>query len=224
MSVWTEQNSHLVSLQDLNLQLPQLELSSQKLQARELLKRAPQSLQAEEVLQKTGQDFIFETVSRSLPAAYQEQSYEVAQAVIEEANRNGMDPIFLLAVIKTESHFNPMARGTHGEIGLMQILPQTAREIARKLKLPGDVNLQNPVINIRVGAAHFAQLRKHFAQIGSRYISAYNMGTRNVQRLINEEIEPSIYATRVLNNYRGLYGRWMTNLPAAESKTVVSLN
>ena len=217
--VWTEMPSHQMAMEALATKLPPLEWTSQKNQLEELLDRP---LLDERTAQTTGKRFIFETVSASLPTAYAEQSFEITKTLIEESNRYDLDPVFLLAVIKTESHFNPRARGRHGEIGLMQILPLTAEWIARRLNMR-DVDLRNPVINIRVGAAHLAQLRQHFDHVGNRYISAYNMGTRAVHRLLRYDIEPGEYSGRVISNYRGFYGRWMS-INVAENKRVVSLN
>src|SRR5206468_2508407 len=104
--------------------------------------------------------FIYDILAKNLPAAYSDRAYEIAQVLIEEANKYRLDPVFLLAVIKTESHFNPKARGHHGDVGLMQVLPKTGQWIARRLKMTGTVDLTDPIVNIKIGAAYFAHLRK----------------------------------------------------------------
>ena len=149
--------------------------------------------------------FILDTVTRSLPNDQRSRAFEVARAVIVEANHNRLDPMFLLAVIATESQFNLAAHGTHGEIGLMQIMPSTAKWLAPQAGLAADFKLEEPAINIRLGALYMSQLRNRFKHRSKRYVSAYNMGARNVRRLVKAHTEPKIYVTRVLNNYEQIY-------------------
>ena len=188
--------------------LPKINKQGQFDQAIELLPRGqrPKLLAA----QQAGKDlrpFIYELVRQSLPAADRHRAYDIARTVITEANHYDMDPLFLLAVITTESQFRIKARGSHGEIGLMQVLPSTAAWLADAVGLPADqIDLEDPCINIRVGASYFANLRKSFGGRGVHYVSAYNMGSRNVRRLIASNVEPKIYSSKVLGNYRQFYG------------------
>jgi soluble lytic murein transglycosylase len=148
---------------------------------------------------------ILDLVKKSLPAKYEDRSFEIARAVIVEANHHHMDPLFLLAVIATESRFNMDARGTHGEIGLMQVLPVTAKWLAPQAGLPANFDLHEPAVNIRLGATYFARLRTTFKHKGNRYIGAYNMGVKNVSRLLKSHVEPKEYSSRVLANYSQIY-------------------
>lgn len=149
--------------------------------------------------------FILATVQKALPENQQGKAFEIARAVIVEANHHKMDPLFLLAVIATESQFNINARGTHGEIGLMQVMPGTAKWLAPKVGLGNKFDLEEPVVNIRIGASYLAKLRQTFHHRSKRYVAAYNMGSRNVRRLIATHVEPRIYPTLVLNNYEQIY-------------------
>jgi soluble lytic murein transglycosylase len=159
---------------------------------------------------------ILDFVKHSLPSKYEDKAFEIAHAVIVEADHHQMDPLFLLAVIATESRFNLDAKGTHGEIGLMQVLPCTAKWLAPQAGLPEKFDLHDPTVNIRLGATYFAKLRRKFHHRGNRYISAYNMGVVNVNRLLKVNVEPRAYSGRVLGNYTQIYHmvRHM-NLPAA---------
>lgn len=151
---------------------------------------------------------ILELVKKSTPKKYQHRVHEIVRTVIAEANHHKMDPMFLLAVIQTESHFNPTARGGHGEIGLMQILPSTARWIAPQAGIaPEKINLEDPTINIRLGATYFAMLRKKFEGTSHHYVAAYNMGSGNVRKLLRKNTQPEVYPTRVLGNYKSLYAK-----------------
>ncbi|MFX5793561.1 transglycosylase SLT domain-containing protein, partial [Acinetobacter baumannii] len=66
-----------------------------------------------------------------------------------------------VAVIDTESSFRPNARGSHGEIGLMQLKPSTAQWIARRHGLPwwGPATLLDPAAIVRLGAAYLSDIR-----------------------------------------------------------------
>ena len=127
----------------------------------------------------------------------------VAHAVLQESLEHDLDPVFLLAVIKRESRFNPLAIGSHGEIGLMQIRPNTAKWIAKKYNLPwsGNAMLKNPNMNIKIGAAYFSFLRKSFKANGGLYVSAYNMGPKKTREVIGKKCQPKVYANQVLANY-----------------------
>jgi soluble lytic murein transglycosylase len=198
-------------------ELPQLQVETQMVQVKELLSRAPSSL-AEG---GDGRGFIYDTLAKHLPAAYQSSAAEIALTLISESNRYHLDPIFLLAVIQTESHFNPLAHGRHGDLGLMQLLPKTGQWMAARLKMKGRIDLRDPILNIKIGAAYFAFLRQHFGSKGSRYLAAYNMGIRNVHRLLKEDKEPMVYASRVLKNYRALYAQFAASGPA-QKNTIAS--
>jgi soluble lytic murein transglycosylase-like protein len=196
--------------------LPQLNIKTQMRQLSELLPR-PASTKGN----VDSRDFIFSTFARELPFIYKDRAELIAYTLISESNKYNLDPLFVLAVIETESHFNPRAHGKRGDIGLMQILPDTSEWMAHRLKMKGRVDLRDPLMNIKIGTAYLAHLRKHFGPVGSRYLAAYNMGIHNVHKLLAREKEPILYANRVLKNYRDLYQRLGVLIPA-ETEIVAS--
>lgn len=143
----------------------------------------------------------------SLPTAFKSKAGDVHKAILAESERYGLDPIFLMAVIENESRFNPLARGTSGEIGLMQLLPDTASWIAHRfgLEFRGAKTLENPVQNIQIGAAYLSMLRERFNLDGKLYLAAYNMGVSNVNRALSRNIVPKDYSGRVLKKYFRFY-------------------
>lgn len=185
--------------------LPRIETHSQMSHAMEIFRRAGFSYLFTEDTQVDQRPFVLQTIQKSLPMQFKSRAFEIAQAVIVEANHHGMDPLFLLAVIKTESKFDLKARGRHGEIGLMQVLPSTAAWMAPQAGLPSKFDLEDPAVNIRIGATYFAQLRKSFDGKTPRYVGAYNMGPTNVRRLIASNVEPRIYPGKVMGYYKGFY-------------------
>jgi hypothetical protein len=157
-----------------------------------------------------------------LPADYREDSRSVSEALISIANRYEMDPLFLMAVIKHESRFNPEAVGSHGEIGLMQIKPSTALWLIEQGAIAAEsVNelvttdgeqsyerlreaLKDPETNIAFGAAYLARLRNTFKGRGPLYVSAYNMGAVNLKSRLRNGERPRIYSDRILAVYTDL--------------------
>jgi len=98
---------------------------------------------------------------------------------------------------------------------LMQLLPRTAKWLAPHAGIAEDrIDLEDPNINIRLGATYFATLRKSFEGKGVHYVSAYNMGSANVRRLLASNVEPKTYSGKVLGNYKRFY----TSVQKAQGK------
>ena len=150
---------------------------------------------------------IYRWTRTSLPKKFKNHSDKLAQVIIDEAHRYGFDPIFLLAVIQTESSFNPSMIGGVGEIGLMQIRPETAEWITKKtgLKWTGAKSLHDPATNVRIGCAYLNWLREKFDSHARLYLAAYNMGQNNVRELLQQDKWPKEYPSRVMQNYVTFY-------------------
>lgn len=163
--------------------------------------------------------FIHHHTRESVPFSVRHHSLAISKAIIEAAGRYDMDPLFLMALIQTESRFNPSALGSHGEIGLMQIKPSTAlwlleggaQELLAKLALNREPTyedlqaaLKKPAINIAFGTAYLSQLRGTFKGRAHLYLTAYNMGAPNLKSKLRSGEHPSNYSNRILSNYRSL--------------------
>lgn len=176
--------------------------------AKELLGKKYNGSAAQTVERATTLGFaIFEDVYKNLPKKFKADAVAVASTIIQESEKYETDPVFVMAVIKTESSFNPVARGGHGEIGLMQLKPDTAEWIAKKYKIKwhGKKSLENPVTNVILGMAYFDYLRERFDGHPTKYVAAYNMGAASVCRMYASEQTPRGYATRVMKNYNSTY-------------------
>jgi soluble lytic murein transglycosylase len=128
----------------------------------------------------------------------------VQKAIIKESRRSKIDPLMIVAVIDRESGFHVRKHGTHGEIGLMQVKPRTARWIARRRGIPwtGKQQLEDPAMNIRIGTAYLAMLRDQF-RTPELYLTAYNGGPAYLRREMRAGLLPrSFYANRVLVSYQ----------------------
>lgn len=107
------------------------------------------------------------------------------------ARRHGLDPALLAAVITVESDWDPRALGGWGEIGLMQILPSTARFLARWAKLES-YDLYDPATNLELGALYLSRLLHQYGS-PAKALAAYNGGPRAVA-----DWQRNSYAQKVL--------------------------
>jgi soluble lytic murein transglycosylase len=107
--------------------------------------------------------------------------------VRESARRAGLDPFFVAAVIREESSYDARARSWVGAIGLMQLMPETARLVAAEtgLRLAEPAGLWEPPVNIALGAHYLAQLRGRF-QEPLLAVASYNAGPHRVQRWLRD--------------------------------------
>lgn len=92
----------------------------------------------------------------------------------------GLDPMLVAGLIHQESAFDPEARSGKNAIGLMQLLPGTARLLAKQEKIRySRARLTDPDYNVRLGTAYFAQLQKQFGSVEAA-LAAYNAGEDRV--------------------------------------------
>lgn len=103
--------------------------------------------------------------------------------VAQEAQRHEINPAWAFAVIRQESAFLSEARSSAGAVGLMQIMPATAKTIAARAKvnLRGTQTLLDPAQNIRLGTWY---LRHNLDQFGGNPVlasAAYNAGSHRVR-------------------------------------------
>ena len=116
------------------------------------------------------------------------------EAILESSARHGVDPLLVCAIIKCESNWEDGAQSAAGAVGLMQLMPDTSRELANQGAVDpwsfDPENLTDPATNIEFGCAYLAQLSW---QLGStdEVIAAYNAGPGSVAEWLsgNEEIE-----------------------------------
>ena len=89
-----------------------------------------------------------------------------------------MDPLLIAAIIHVESKFNPVATSRAGALGLMQIKPGTAGEIARELKMDyvNVEELYEPEKNIKMGFYYIRKLYDEFNENLVFSLAAYNAG------------------------------------------------
>jgi len=112
--------------------------------------------------------------------------YPYKQTVEKYSFAYGVDPLLVVAVMREESHFNPQSNSHKGAIGLMQVMPNTAKDIAIRLREDyNEVNLEDPEVNIRYGIWYLSQLNKQFSGNSILVLAAYNAGSARVNDWLN---------------------------------------
>ena len=120
--------------------------------------------------------------------------------ILASAQRHGVDPGLMKAMMHTESAFNPNARSPVGAQGLMQLMPATARRF--KVSNPW-----NPADNIEGSAKYIAWLMKRFKNNVEFAVAGYNAGEGNVDKYngIPPFKETRNYVKSVMSRYHSLY-------------------
>jgi hypothetical protein len=126
--------------------------------------------------------------TRAVSAPNQRKLFE--QLANDAAVRHGVDPNLVKAVITAESDYDPNAVSRVGAMGLMQLMPETARDM--NVHEPFD-----PAQNIEGGAKYLAQLSRQFNGDETKILAAYNWGPGNVQRGGKMPLETQNYLLKV---------------------------
>lgn len=163
----------------------------------------------------------------------------LASVIYDESRRFGYDPLMILAIIVTESHFRPDARSKVGATGLMQVMPFVGKDLAeqvttkspdlwaddRPIEWTGRETLLDPVQNVRLGMLHLCQLIIKFRSVRDG-IRAYNFGPTSLKdRISKGRLLPKRYMQRVLGRYdefKEKYGPRPEILKSAESASLVA--
>ncbi len=108
--------------------------------------------------------------------------------IVNASKKYGVDPFLILAIAREESRYNPEAISPAGAIGLMQIMPSTARRLSQEIRSNasdgGEMTLEgrrwhalltDPALNIELGAFYLSRLIKRYGVL-SYAIAAYNAG------------------------------------------------
>jgi soluble lytic murein transglycosylase len=125
------------------------------------------------------------------------------------SRRTGLRTEFIYAIIRQESLYRADAGSSAGALGLMQLLPETARLTARRagLPVPTRAQLLQPATNIALGSAYLAGLVERFDGETALAAAAYNAGPNAARRwLPAEPLELDV---------------WTENIPFNETRTYV---
>jgi hypothetical protein len=150
---------------------------------------------------------------RTVAVMHASPSYHAVQGTLTEASSShGVDYELLKAVVVTESAFNARAVSIKGAVGLMQIMPATARRygVHSEPGSPVSAKLTDPEVNIQTGTRYLADLLRLFGGQTELAVAAYNAGENAVVRAGNripDFKETQAYVKKVMSVYRLLQTR-----------------
>ncbi len=144
----------------------------------------------------------------TVPEKWEKEAFH--DIILEAASRYQVDAALIKAVIRVESSYNPNAVSHKGAMGLMQLMPETARDLGVK-------NTFNPEDNINGGVRHLKKLMEEFQGDLRLALAAYNAGTRWVKKY--QDIPPFRATRRYVKKvfeyyhfYRQEMGRTLNNV------------
>jgi len=193
----------------------------------DLLDRAGDHRSAHHLLRTAGREFLRRPPEGSIvrlwriayPNAYGEE-------IRRWAEESGVPSHLLHALVREESALDPRVVSPAGAVGLTQLMPSTARAVARRLRLeaPGRVDLMDASVNLRIGARYLSELLDRYDGSTALALAAYNAGMGAVGRWLDERGDLPVdefveeipydetrgYVKRVLRSYAAyhlLYGQ-----------------
>lgn len=145
------------------------------------------------------------------------------RALFETAAKNkGVDPIVTRSLTKQESGYNPRAVSTSNAMGLMQMIPPTAKEIADDLKL-GKLNLPDDMFeasrNIPMGTHYVAKMLGQFKGHVPLALAAYNAGPTRLDRWL--KVRGSLQGLETTRTSAPEFEVWIDELPYSETSFYV---
>ncbi len=129
--------------------------------------------------------------------------------------RQGVPREFALAIMRRESEFNPTVRSGVGALGLMQLMPSTARDMAREIDVEYNAArlTSDPAYNIRLGQEYLATLFEEFGPNPVLVAVAYNAGPARARRWIEERGHPGARTVNAVD--------WVEHIPFRETRNYV---
>jgi soluble lytic murein transglycosylase len=126
-----------------------------------------------------------------------------------------LEPALALAITRQESEFDPRARSSADAMGMMQLLPGTAKLVARRYGISYDYSrLYDPDYNMTLGSYYLSDLIEGFDGNYVLAIAGYNAGPSNVRRWISRFGKPNMHSIDDTL-------RWMELIPFAETRNYV---
>jgi soluble lytic murein transglycosylase len=127
----------------------------------------------------------------------------------------GIEPALVFAVIRQESAFDPGAISRAGARGLMQLMPATAKTVARRIgeRYVRDWLTDDPDYNVKLGRAYLRSLVKRFRGSYILALAAYNAGPHRVDRWLREYGDPRGDEISLID--------WIEHIPFSETRNYV---
>lgn len=128
-----------------------------------------------------------------------------------------LEQALALAIIRQESSFDKNAESPAGALGLMQLMPATAKDVAKELRMryAQDLLKSDHMYNIRLGSYYLAKLVNNFSGSYVLAVASYNGGQGNVRKWLKEYGDP-----RQAENPEEVVD-WIENIPFSETRNYV---
>ena len=146
---------------------------------------------------------IEQIISKHYTGLDEKNAVRIPELILVESKKYSYDPLFLTALIITESSFYNWAKSNRGARGLMQLRPATAIALASEthLKWRGIRTLFDPEKNIALGAYYLNKMVSRFGNL-TLALEAYNHGPSRLSKYLRKGYQPKSYSKKVLKNYR----------------------
>ncbi len=141
--------------------------------------------------------------------------FDASFPVIDLGNTGSIERALALALTRQESAFNAAAVSSSGALGLMQLLPGTARDVATKLKVPflQDKLTHDPAYNVQLGSQYLADMLARFGGSYELALAAYNAGPNRVARWLDTMGDPRAGKIDMVD--------WIEMIPLRETRNYV---
>jgi soluble lytic murein transglycosylase len=141
--------------------------------------------------------------------------FDAAFPIVDLGAAGSIERALALALAKQESSFNAGAVSTSGALGLMQLLPGTARDVAGRLRVPfiQDKLTRDPAYNVQLGSQYLAEMLQRFGGSYELALAAYNAGPNRVARWIEAGGDPRTAKIDMID--------WIEMMPFRETRNYV---
>jgi len=139
---------------------------------------------------------------------------ELSHIILQKSDQYQISPMLVLSVIEVESSYRKAAVSDRGAVGLMQLMPETAQEIALSsgMKWNGPAILEDPKSNIEFGLKYLVYLKRQFSH-PEHILTAYNIGPNALKKKLQDRRQklPLDYYNRVMGTVKAYQNRAHSN-------------
>ncbi len=141
--------------------------------------------------------------------------FDAAFPVVDLGATGSIERALALAVTRQESSFNAAAVSSSGALGLMQLLPGTARDVAGRLGVPfiQDRLTRDPAYNVQIGSQYLTEMLQRFGGSYEIALAAYNAGPNRVARWMESMGDPRTSKVDMVD--------WIESIPFRETRDYV---
>ncbi|ARV61901.1 tail length tape measure protein [Nostocales cyanobacterium HT-58-2] len=166
----------------------------------------------------------YHTLSKQVTYWQARYPFPFQKPIEKWSQKRQLNPLLVTALIRQESQFEPKVHSTAGAVGLMQVLPNTAKWISPQIKsdIKSDsqkINLENPNDNIMLGTWYLDHTHDQYGNNSLLAIASYNAGPGNVAKWLQtfpkgdpDEFVESIPFDETKNYVRQVFGNYWNYL------------